>query len=243
MRPYVLKIPAGAEDSQFFGKANVVYLSPRANVRVTVKNPDNDEAFELTPGGSARLSMFSELRISHDGTGTETFTIYVGMNTEARTAQVSGNIQPVGGSDNTANPPIIKSITDPVTVQGITDPVTVQGITDPLSPQDITGAVSYGRYSASSTLNTILSPASNVNGCIVYMTLAGVYSGVVSIMAKQTAPTGPLDTGAIYLDSNWSMNRISKTTLPLLVPAGFGLYEQSNTTSYSSQAQLVYKVL
>ncbi len=226
MRPYIFKIPAGAEDAQFFGEANVVYLSPRATVRVTVKNPDNEESFELTPGGSARLSRFNELRISHDGTGTETFTLYVGMNTEARTAQVSGNIQPVGGSDNTANPP---------TVQGIVDPVSIYP--EKIEPNG------GGQYTITTTLLTLISSSANVNGAwIITATLSKYTDYMGRLFIFNGTPTTANDgLGLLY---NWgSYNRSTMIQRPLWIPAGYGLFCQTSGGTANGIVDVAWRLL
>ncbi len=107
MKPYNLKIAAGVEEPYTFSRdSNFILLDESATVTVTVKSPDSNEQTVLSAGDWAKLTPFTDLRLSHDGTADTVFTIYVGRNTMKGSQRIGGSVEVTGGSKNTASPPL-----------------------------------------------------------------------------------------------------------------------------------------
>lgn len=236
MRPFNLKVPSGEEKFFFFGKGrNYVRLESGATVNVTIKDDDSNQEYTLTPGDDVLFEPFDNLRVSHDGAADTSFILYVGRNTKAGSASVSGNIQIVGGSENTSTPPKIDS------VQNIVSPV---GIVLP----DISN-VGYIYHGASTSLVTHVTPSANVSGVKVTQAYAFTYSGAgyhSRVMGKTSAPASILDGGAVTLalalgSPNNTANGIGLNT-PVILPAGMGLYSMSSDTTLCTIA-LNFEVL
>lgn len=109
------------------------------------------------------------------------------------------------------------------------------------------GSGAYWRQSASAALNTIVTPAANVAGVrIDALTLyaGGVY---VRLMAKASAPSawndGAARTIALASASGSALVTSAHVALPLLVPAGLGVYEQASGGGGTSNTALAYEVL
>lgn len=228
MRPYPFKIAAGAEEYQFFGEgAEFIFLDVNATVNVTVKDADGNQEFYLEPGTPCRFAPFTGLWISHDGAADTAFTLYIGgAAADASSAKVSGNLQPVGGSQNAANPPIIQSITDPLTPRTLVTHFTSAGVT---------------------TLETIVTPAANTNGIRVdNIQIANSNSGKLRVMSKTSAPGSQSDTAArtllfLGIDTATGLAYMTSAPLPIIVPAGEGLYSWANVTGFPPSVE--YEVL
>lgn len=224
MRPYIFKVAASTEEQVFFGKANYARLDPSSTVSVKIKAPDNNEEITLDAGDDVILSEFDELRISHDGASDTAFTLYVGLGTKAGSSKVSGNIQPVGGSDNTANPPGVIKVPDTLS-----------------SSHFYTGI--------SGALITIVTPAANLNGVKIHG--CGIFTTGATAsryMHKTSAPTSTVDTsaGTIATSSGSSVAPIGNDNTTLyetkIIPAGRGVYLQQ-TGIATLYAWLEYEVL
>lgn len=116
-----------------------------------------------------------------------------------------------------------------------------------ITPQT-SGITSYHRLNTSDALNTIVTPASNTNGILV--TAISTYSDTcfVRVMFNTTSPTGYLDGvnigPQVYTPSTDSVNRyFAQCAMPIIVPAGYGLYERSNSNTNTSGADVTYTVL
>jgi len=94
---------------------------------------------------------------------------------------------------------------------------------------------SYWNSNILSSVITILSPASNVNGVIVLSSwLSFVGFGQARIMAKTSAPTGVNDTSAntlCHLSAASTLLENASNTEPTFLPAGYGIYANKNTTN------------
>lgn len=107
----------------------------------------------------------------------------------------------------------------------------------------------YKRTSISTALNTVVTPAANTNGIIITSALAGVAGGETRIMAKTSAPASLEDGVLIYAHYSSSSGTYYQeivspvVTLPIQIPAGFGLYEQSSSAIITSYVQISYEVL
>lgn len=103
----------------------------------------------------------------------------------------------------------------------------------------------YFRRTTSSALNTIVAPASNVAG--VRVDAATIYgatgNGLVRIMAKSSAPTSVNDTGAHTLLMTYAELQIVDREVPIILPAGVGLYEQAEAAAGNSFVSVSYEVL
>lgn len=111
-------------------------------------------------------------------------------------------------------------------------------------------ATFYKRVGSQTTLNTIVTPAENVNGVKIYSGYCSMYlSGSRGFIAyKTSAPSNIDDSSAAILfgvHSGTSVNNggeLNATVMPFIVPAGHGIYEQANDSTQSIGA-LVYKIL
>lgn len=112
------------------------------------------------------------------------------------------------------------------------------------------GASKYERYSASTAVNTIVTPAANVNGIELITALCGsnaatAYNGGEcrsTLMAKTSAPSGITDTTAhrILFSNNGITDSIRH---PIIIPAGMGLYEVSDHASIKGLVSVTYNTL
>lgn len=123
----------------------------------------------------------------------------------------------------------------------------VQNVGQIVAPVDVAPATlpatGYFRNTSSAALNTLVTPAGNTAGVLVH-SLSGNATGLtVRIMAKASAPATWDDTTASTLLHVASGNLVSLCALPLLLPAGLGLYEQASSASAGSQVSVVYEVL
>ncbi len=217
MKPYKLSVRAGVEEQYSIGPANVIFLDPEATYRVTVKAPENGEEFTLSPGGVVRLSPFEELRVSHNSASDQIVPLFVGYDTDAQTAQVSGNMEIIGGSSNTLNPPSIQQIIDPV------------------KPRTI-GTSYYSGVVAG--LVTMVAPSANVNGVRVdFATARGYPSTEAAVLVNTVTPASARD-GAIIVwgVENTAGNGQMKVAsgLPVIIPPGHGLFGYTSASSYLS---------
>lgn len=231
MRPAVIQVAAGSEEWISTGADDrVIFLDTRSTVNVTIRDRDRQQQFYLTPGGAVIFGKgFDGLFVSHDGASDTLITLYVGgRESIGFAAQVSGNIQIVGGSQNTANPPIID---------------TVNSIINPLTPRTL--VTQWGAPSGT-TLQTLVTPAANTNG--IRVDADGVVvtgsTGQCRFMAKTSAPASIGDMSARTI--NWYHITTSARTggspqYPFIIPAGEGLYFQADATSI--QATIDYEVL
>ena len=233
MKPYRLSVRAGVEEQYSVGPANVIFLDPDATYRVTVKAPENGEEFTLSPGGVVRLSPFEELRISHDSSSDQIVPLFVGYDTDAKTAQVSGNMEIIGGSSNAANPPIVQRIVDPVLIES-----------------DLTGLSYSGKdWTADGTLQTIVAPSANVNGVRLHRFSATSSGGLIRLMASAAAPASWSDPAAKTISVAY--NSVTPVALsasndgnwPVTIPPSEGVYVQASGGSSSWFYGLFFEVL
>jgi len=130
----------------------------------------------------------------------------------------------------------------------ISNTPTIQAITDPVEVRSTLGATPYFRESSSSALNTILAPASNTNGVLITAVWAWAWGTSLRIMAKASAPTAWNDPAAIPLvtvsaaSSTAPAESGGSIAVPIIVPAGLGLYEQA-AGIYWGAVSMAYEVL
>lgn len=93
-------------------------------------------------------------------------------------------------------------------------------------PELPTGSWVSGTAFVANTPQTIFAPGANVNGAIVWMAEAGdVASGIITFLAKSSAPTGITDGEIIAVGADVAVNRpIAKLLMPQRLAAGLGLY-------------------
>jgi hypothetical protein len=133
------------------------------------------------------------------------------------------------------------------TSDSVTGTVNVGGIADPLTPDTVVS--SYFRNTISSSLNTIVAPASNVNGIKVLFAAAHADYCVCRVMAKSSAPTSPNDVAAVGLafvsTARTSAPEAGRYHLskPVILPPLTGLFEQSNSAIYGSGADVIFEIL
>lgn len=129
-----------------------------------------------------------------------------------------------------------------VTVSSIVTPPTIQAITDPSPPHPL--GTNYTRLNASAALVTIVTPAANTAGVIVY----GCHIASAAwarVMAKTSAPASYSDAAANTIAANASNSYVAKNNeqvMPVLVPIGMGLYEQNSGAS-TTFVSVNYEVL
>ncbi len=126
---------------------------------------------------------------------------------------------------------------DPVNIEFPVDPQ-IQGITDPPTPPTMVSQ--YFFELVNNNLQTIVPPATNVNGIKVLLASAAS-SASMRFMAKSSAPSSYTDTAAHTL-----MMVVGGTTGNLerviIIPAGLGIYVQQNANA-NSWVALEYEVL
>lgn len=129
---------------------------------------------------------------------------------------------------------------------GTTGTLPVSGTVD--LRQTLVQGVHYQRNSNAVTLVTLVTPAANVNGVLVDIAHMFVNSGgtpgTLRLMAKATAPTSAGDVGAsdvLTVTGYGGIFHVSPKA-PMLIPAGLGLYEQSDAANQTGLS-LTYKVL
>lgn len=227
MRPYILKVEAGAEEpAHCGGPNNYVRLYPTASVNVTLKDRDNNQEVILRPGDDAVLHDFTELYVSHDGMAEETFTLFVGKNVRVGGAEISGNVTVIGGTVDTVS--------------------VLTGITNPLVPQ-VMGESAYFRDSSSAALNIIVTPAANTAGIVITNLSLYSFGAMERLMAKGSAPSTWNDPAALTVACRYetagNLAQEALLPLPLKILPGYGLYEQASIGSASSGLQLAFEVL
>lgn len=143
------------------------------------------------------------------------------------------------------NPIDVQGIADPVTVLDIANPIDVQGIADPLTPHSLSGT-GYWRLSASAALNTIVTPAANINGVKITAYSLYSYNAHVRLIAKTAAPATWDDGIGLfyhYTDTAAAARVKNGTNLPIIIPPGFGLYEMADTAGSVSGCGIAHEVL
>lgn len=91
MKPYRLRIEAGAEEEIFVGDGDYVRIA-ESSVAITVDSPDRYERITLTEGEDAKLSRFERLRLSHAAPGDVEVLIYIGNGTHASSSRIGGEV-------------------------------------------------------------------------------------------------------------------------------------------------------
>lgn len=129
----------------------------------------------------------------------------------------------------------------------ISSTVLTGGVIDEVKPT-ILGETSYNRYSASSAMNTIVTPAANINGIrLTSVTLYNAVSAFSSLLFKTSAPTGFNDGNVIGYSYAYEAGGVQRshilTVMPVVIPAGYGLYEGSNSASNITAVSLTYDLL
>ena len=105
--------------------------------------------------------------------------------------------------------------------------------------------VGYSRNSTSVALATIVEPAANTKGIrIASACVSAQHGGGIRLMVKTSAPASWQD-GAAVLASALNGVASPPVILPyeMVVPPGYGLYEQSSLSSNNSFADVAYEVL
>lgn len=112
------------------------------------------------------------------------------------------------------------------------------------------GEAQYFRSSAAAAVTTIVSPAQNTDGVVVYGGYAQ-HGGAAScsLMAKASTPTSSVDAAAWHLIHAQGWQNSSGPSIaggvawPLLVTAGLGLYDGSNDATAVSTISCMYSVI
>lgn len=111
-----------------------------------------------------------------------------------------------------------------------------------LTPTTLSGTAAYERNSASAALGTIVAPATNVNG--VRINLGWVTAnGIDSRLMIATAAPGTWQDGACVLFHRSGSSSADCLSFPVLVPAGYGIYEQASGAGVATMVGLNYTVL
>lgn len=119
--------------------------------------------------------------------------------------------------------------------------IQVSEVVAPLAPHELADSYFYGDGSVA--VETIVAPAANTNGIVIYA--ASAYSGGgggARVMFKSSIPSGWSDTGAGTLAAcHAGVSIQQEKALPLLIPAGKGLF--CVKTTVSGQCSIEYRVL
>lgn len=206
----------------------IMLKSAAGGVRVKVGGKE----FDMVESDLAEIEGgFNSFEITDTSGAANAVVVVVGRGAFRR-LQISGT---VGITGNLAGITADVNIADGGNVISVDD----NGV--PLTAHSLSS--SYFRWSTSSALNTIVTPAANVNGVRVYAGGCGNVDTLSRIMAKATAPTSSTDAAAGTLFMTVARSRTCAVGLPLIVPAGLGVYEQAGTSSVISHAWLEYEVL
>ena len=111
-----------------------------------------------------------------------------------------------------------------------------------ITPRSI-GTTAYNRWSTSAALNTVLAPASNLAGVVVVSVGLPVGADGIRFMAKTSAPSSFSDTTALEIATRKNSTSAFQLALPLLIPAGYGLYEQADGAGGNSGVFVGFTVL
>lgn len=120
MKPYALRIAPGKKEvvsvpGAFIYLDSIESLEPGETIEaVTIRAQRTGDQAIMKPGWSARFSPFNRIELSHDSLFDALVVVYVGLNTYIETPNVVGNltlnggqVQPVGGAENAASPPLV----------------------------------------------------------------------------------------------------------------------------------------
>lgn len=117
-------------------------------------------------------------------------------------------------------------------------------ITNDIELLNFEGVTTYIRSDFTSTLITIVTPGTNVNGIIIYSLAYGIDSAATSsfrMMFDTVAPVAWSSGKGIFI---CSVNPASNIMMPLIIPAGNGIYEQKSVIDVSvTTIEMVYKIL
>lgn len=224
-------IPAGSNKPIMFPSRFFFLLESESAVDITfVKNHSAvGEVDEVLQGFShgPTSDLFDGVKISSTDGSAQTVKVCMGTDpTDYR--RIVGSVVLTGGSIAT-----VGSITDPVAVSGIT-------------PLSLDGYSYFGVTSATTAVGTLVTPAANVNGVEIASISLLQTGGSVRLSKKTTAVAGWFDGEVLAMWEHTSANGRhgqSDIVLPHIVPAGYGLYESSNTAATSHNTHVNFKVL
>ena len=122
------------------------------------------------------------------------------------------------------------------------------GQQNPLNIADLNAVIldsNYIRNSISNVAQTIVAPASNVNGVRIDGVFLQCETGFsIRALARGSAPGSVFVTGlTLGMIRNVGAQGIGWITYPLIVPAGVGIYEISNDGVNTSVCSVNYKIL
>lgn len=234
LRERVITIKAGDTFDQSM-QGNVLRVTAgMVPLRVQDRNQQMD--FTLLAGERAEFTdgEFPGLILSHTSGVDQTFKIQVGKGVNVASALVSGTVTITG--------------TPTVNVQSVQNTVKV-----------LSDGFSYGACWKSRTVNaansavTIVSPAANIDGLIVHAVRYSSYSSYgegklyQALVAHTSAPSNLVTGDVILSTNNWQPSGANtsgtmNTDVPILVPAGKGLYVISNVLETDKMASILYTI-
>jgi len=223
MRVHAITIPAGElrqiNDVGLF--ARIQSLTGGSSVTIST---DQGVIVPISQGQKIRFPQpYDRLIITNPGATAITLSILVGDG-DFDDAAIAGTV----------------SIDD-------TNPVNVEFVTpqQTLIERVPLGAAHYYKMNITTSVVTILTPASNINGVEITRGLLAVYNGVLRLSCASAVPASIDDAGVeSVLDVDATSSNYNNVVLPypVLIPAGLGLYHQSNSTG-TQRISLSYKVL
>lgn len=217
-----LDLSTARTDTEFRLAGNFIFCDKETDGDAHIRFSSNQNP--LFPVGANSLVQglpFNKIYITNTAQAGKTLNIWYGQDV---------GIQPPN-QDITS----IGTVSTVNTVGSITDVANISAIT----PETINGS-SFFYYGALTTLQTIVTPASNTAGIKIYNAYAHAYSGgyIARLMAKTSAPSAVTDNTAKTLavsvtssSSGGGSSSLNPTLTPLIVPAGYGLYSQSDDTT------------
>ncbi|WP_261840911.1 hypothetical protein [Aliamphritea ceti] len=185
--------------------------------------------------GLKGVERFESIRLSNQSDQPQTIEFYLGSkdfidnrDTGVVTLEAPANVQEL--IDGSAKINRVSSI----------------GKIDEIAPLDLTGLSTYRKDGSSTSWNTLVTPAANVNGVIVHY--ADSRAARTRLMIKQSIPLDFNDNAATtLLETYWwtaAANAPSATlNRAVRIPVGYGLYFKNFSDSYPAIATVHYEVL
>ncbi len=208
-------------DVEFIHSGNLVYFDKLTDGSATIKfNSADNDPFPVGANSKIQFLPFKKLYITNAAQSGKTLNLWYGQDV---------SIQPPNQD---------------ITSIGRVDAVT---IVDKVSPHEIGDSVYYSS-DTSTSLITIVTPSTNVNGVVI--SNASLFSvsgdGSARLMVKTSAPVSWDDSNALSVSairlSGGNFAGADNAVMPVAIPAGYGVYFQKDS-AFTHLADITYKVL
>jgi hypothetical protein len=129
--------------------------------------------------------------------------------------------------------------------------VVKQSVSPPVSlPYQLGAEQLAAASSTSAALVTVVTPAANVNGVVIKTMQHYGNTDTWALLAKESAPSTYDDAAAHCIFRHYSASGTKQNDfspahlqLPILIPAGFGIYHQKSGTAYAHSTIMTWDVL